>query len=602
MKLRTKKHPHNSLSNLLWTIRIIIRYAPKVLVSMIVLIPVNLAIRYLNIYLPAFVVSATVSSKNVQYTLFLLAAILFGILIANILKKTLTSIKASHSNVYCRTLVELITKKKMDIYYQTYENKDIRDLGFQADMSMRIGNKRHITVLIESGFGIIESVLGYILFSSVISLASPWLILLVTIGPILNIITLKSYQKWEAAHNKEARNLNIRLGYVEELPDDFSTAKDIRIYDLASWLRECFTDLSMQKSQWDKRTITNRVLSQSVNLITIFIRDGGAYLVLVYQFFNNKISIDEFVLLFAAVSSFAGWINQIVNQWHEIQSSSIKVNDIREFLSYKSDDLGTGNLDVTNINTQNCKITFKNVSFRYENAQENTLNNLSFTLNPKEKLALVGLNGSGKTTLAKLLCGLYKSSAGEIRINDIPLKELRSEDYYSLISPVFQDVHTAFFSIAETIAGKNVKEADVERILQCLEKVGLKEKVTSLPEGIYTKLGKKVNEDAIELSGGEAQKLMMARALFKDSPIFILDEPTAALDPIAESKLYNEYSKILEGKTVLFISHRLASTAFCDRIILLNRGRITECGSHAELIKSKGEYYKLFKIQSQWYK
>ena len=192
------------------------------------------------------------------------------------------------------------------------------------------------------------------------------------------------------------------------------------------------------------------------------------------------------------------------------------------------------------------------------------------------------------------MCGLYSPSSGEIRIDGAPQKDFRREEYYTLFSPVFQDVRTAFFSLAETVAGG--EEYDHARVREAMEKAGLGEKLASLPGGIETKLDRSVNPDGIALSGGEAQKLVLARALYKDAPVLVLDEPTA------ESRVYGTYFDMCRGKTAIFVSHRLASTAFCDRVILLDHGKIREEGTHEELIRKGGEYKRLYEVQSVWYR
>ena len=213
-----------------------------------------------------------------------------------------------------------------------------------------------------------------------------------------------------------------------------------------------------------------------------------------------------------------------------------------------------------------------------------------------------GFLGAGKTTLVKLLCGLYMPTSGEVRIDGVPVGDFTREEYYKLFSPVFQDVQTAFFSLAETVACDLGDRVDKARAESCMRRAGLGRKLDSLPLGVDTRLDKQVNKDGIALSGGEAQKLMMARALYKDAPVLVLDEPTAALDPIAENEIYLQYRDMTQGKTSLFISHRLASTRFCDRILFLKDGRIIEAGSHDELIALGGEYAKLYEIQSCWYR
>lgn len=214
----------------------------------------------------------------------------------------------------------------------------------------------------------------------------------------------------------------------------------------------------------------------------------------------------------------------------------------------------------------------------------------------------MGLNGAGKTTLVKLLTGLYVPTAGEIRVNGVPMVDFRLEEYYKLFAPVFQDAGTGPFTILETVTSRTDGGGDRERAEACLRDAGLGDKIDSLPRGLDTVLDKQLDKDGTDLSGGEKQKLMLARAIYKDAPILVLDEPTAALDPIAENQIYLQYNAMTVGKTSLFISHRLASTRFCDRILFLRDGEIAELGTHDELMALGGAYSKLFEIQSCWYR
>ena len=200
------------------------------------------------------------------------------------------------------------------------------------------------------------------------------------------------------------------------------------------------------------------------------------------------------------------------------------------------------------------------------------------------------------------MCGLHAPTSGTIKLNGVPVSKFRRRDYYRLFSPVFQTVRTAFFTIAEHVSAQPLAQTDLKRVDDCLRMAGLGEKVAALPKGALTPLDKQVDAQATELSGGEAQKLMLARALYKDAPVLLLDEPTAALDPIAEKNVYQAYEAMTRGKSSLFISHRLASTAFCDRVLYLENGRIAEEGSHDALIRRGGKYKRLFDIQSCWYK
>lgn len=600
--MKKKKPTHSVFSNFAWSLKMLLKYSKAAFFITALFIPINIGLRYLEIYLPSLVVSEITNGQTLTHSLLSIGIIMLLIMLGNIIVHALGHIRNSTLGIYRYKMTALVTRKQLSMFYQTYEQKEVRDLANRASNATQMWDGvQPLTDIVYSGFGMIENLLGYILFGSVISFASPWLVPILTVAPIVNILSVKAYNKWEYAHRSKMTDLNQKLGHVEELPDDFAAAKDIRIYSMASWLRECYRDLSDQRSKWDRNVVKKSFLSRIADLVVILIRDGGAYALLIHMFYSGKIGIDEFVLYFAAISSFASWVGGIISCWNKANTVSLKLCDFRDFVDYPEYD-GSGIAKAADHMNTVPEIEFKNVSFRYDGAEQDTIHDLSLKIKSGEKLALVGLNGAGKTTLVKLLCGLYRPTSGEIFFNGIPLSDFKREDYYKLISPVFQEIRTAFFSLAETVSGKSTAETDLEKAETCMRQAGLGAKIDALPDGIHTKLNKKVHENGTELSGGEAQKLMLARALYKDAPLLILDEPTAALDPIAESKIYNEFNVMAKNKTSLFISHRLASTSFCDRIILLENGNITEEGTHQELMGANGTYKGLFDIQSCWYK
>ena len=600
--MKKKKPTHSVFSNFAWSLKMLLKYSKAAFFITALFIPINIGLRYLEIYLPSLVVSEITNGQTLTHSLLSIGIVMLLIMLGNIIVQALGHIRNSTLGIYRYKMTALVTRKQLSMFYQTYEQKKVRDLANRASNATQMWDGvQPLTDIVYNGFGMLENLLGYILFGSVISFASPWLVPILTVAPIVNILSVKAYNKWEYAHRSKMTDLNQKLGHVEELPDDFAAAKDIRIYSMASWLRECYRDLSEQRAKWDRTTVKKSFLSRIADLVVILIRDGGAYALLIHMFYNGKIGIDEFVLYFAAISSFASWVGGIISCWNKANTVSLKLCDFRDFVDYPEYD-GSGIAKAADHMNTVPEIEFKNVSFRYDGAEQDTIHDLSLKIKSGEKLALVGLNGAGKTTLVKLLCGLYRPTSGEIFFNGIPLSDFKREDYYKLISPVFQEIRTAFFSLAETVSGKSTAETDLEKAETCMRQAGLGAKIDALPDGIHTKLNKKVHENGTELSGGEAQKLMLARALYKDAPLLILDEPTAALDPIAESKIYNEFNVMAKNKTSLFISHRLASTSFCDRIILLENGNITEEGTHQELMGANGTYKGLFDIQSCWYK
>lgn len=597
-----KKPIYSVFSNFAWTLKMLLKYSKAAFFITVLFIPISIGLRYLEIYLPALVISEVTSGQALDHSISVVGIVMLLIMLGSIAIQALGHIRSSALGIYRYKMTDLVTRKQLSMFYQTYEQKEVRDLAGRASIATQMWDGvQPLTDIVYNGFGMIENLLGYIFFGSVISFASPWLVPILTIAPVVNILSVKAYNKWEYTHRSKMTDLNQKLGHVEELPDDFSAAKDIRIYSMASWLRECYHDLSEQREKWDRATVKRSFLSRIADLIVILIRDGGAYALLIHMFYSGEIDIDEFVLYFAAISSFVSWVGGIISCWNQAHTVSLKLCDFREFVDYPEYD-GSGIAKALDHMSTVPEIEFKNVSFRYDGADQDAVHNLSLRIKSGEKLALVGLNGAGKTTLVKLLCGLYKPTSGEIYFNGIPLADFKREDYYKLVSPVFQEIRTAFFSLAETVSGKSTAETDLKRAEMCMRQAGLGDKIDALRDGIHTKLNKKVHENGTELSGGEAQKLMLARALYKDAPLLILDEPTAALDPVAESRIYTEFNVMAKCKTSLFISHRLASTSFCDRIILLENGNIAETGTHQELIASNGKYKELYDIQSCWYK
>ena len=273
----------------------------------------------------------------------------------------------------------------------------------------------------------------------------------------------------------------------------------------------------------------------------------------------------------------------------------------RDFIEYKeADDTGEAKLEIPE--EDQYVIELKNVCFSYPGSDAKVLSNVNLTLSHGERIALVGLNGAGKSTLVGLIVGLYDPSEGEILLNGVNIKRYDRSNYYKLFSAVFQRIHLFAFSIGENISMQEKGVYERDKVLSAVADAGLGGKVESLPLGIDTPLMRTVESTGVDLSGGEAQKLAMARALYKDAPFIILDEPTSALDPVAEEMFYTRFNELSQGKTMMFITHRLSSTRFCDRILLLDEGIICEDGTHNDLVRAGGKYQELYEVQSQYYK
>ena len=598
-----KKKPYRTAwSNALWSWRIMLHQAPETFWLMAAGVPLAVFLAWAEIKLPALVVAEVTTGQTFRRAAAAVGALLGGTLLVTMLRDFLTAALDGAESRFRLKQMAALSSKSMRCFYQQYESKAVRDLYQRAETAlwMRDGVVPFQEVPRQS-MTVVQNILCYLLFGTILSSVSPWLVALLTAAPAANWLCVRAYNRYEYRTRPERADLERRLDYTARRSADFAAAKDIRIYGMADWLRGVYRELFKEYGLWQKRLSGRQFLTRLADLGVILLRDGAAYFVLIRMALRGELAADQFLLYFAAVSSFATFIGNLMTAWNKVQTASLKVSDLREYLDLP-DGGGTGTACAGDHLGHAPEITFDHVCFRYDGAEQDTLHDISLTFRPGERVALVGMNGAGKTTLVKLLCGLYAPTSGEIRINGVPAEAFCRDEYYRLFSPVFQDVQAAFFSLAETVAGNLGEHVDKARAEACMRRAGLGKKLDALPRGVDTRLDKQVNQDGIELSGGEAQKLMMARALYKDAPVLVLDEPTAALDPIAENEIYLQYRDMTAGKTSLFISHRLASTRFCDRILFLQHGGIAEAGTHEALLALGGEYAKLYEIQSCWYR
>ncbi|OKP99248.1 ABC transporter ATP-binding protein [Paenibacillus sp. P46E] len=599
MKKEKNTKPLYSLpSNVLFLLRKSWHVDKALFLAILARIPIVVLLPLLGAYLSKFVVELVSNGSSagtlVTYVLFISAALLS----LHLLNNFMTAIIAWRSYGNRFLYINMSGNKIMDTDYDNIEDPDGQTKMQKALNTL--GNDSGGTQQLFSQFvNICANTIGLITYSALIIALSPWLVLLLCVMTIVNYYVNKSHNYWVHRNKDQWVPIDRRLGYISNKAGDFEVAKDMRLYGMSNWFKDVFARLLTDRMHWIKKTEKRGFGIDTLSAMMTFIRDGIVYGVLIYQVTQNEITVAEFVLYFALISQYSGWLLGLVDSYNEIQKTSLGFCDVREFLDMP-DHFNRG--EGVKLPLSSPEIEFDHVSFSYPNSESDTLKNLNFKVKQGEKIALVGLNGAGKTTLIKLLCGLYQSTEGVIKVGNVNITEYSRDDYYTLLSVVFQDISLLPISIAKNIALCEEKQIDSERLEQVLKLSGLYEKVQSLPNRENTVLLKSIHDHAIDLSGGEKQKLALARALYKGGKIIVLDEPTAALDPIAENEMYLKYNELTSSATSVFISHRLSSTRFCDRILFLENGEIIEEGNHSELMKLGGKYADLFNLQSHYYK
>ena len=548
----------------------------KVLVISFFIALLTIIQNLLNLYVSPVILSAIENHVSIQELLFTIVIFVLMIMLVS------AALAYANQNVICGRIsvrceiVNLLNKKASTTSYPNIDDMKFKKL-LTKSAEYTDNNDQATEAIWNTLTVLLINIVCFFIYAGLLTQIHPILILVILSTAGISYFISQRLDEYKYQHREEEAEYIHQMAYLLNRAADFGAAKDIRIFGLRSWLEELYSKADREFTAFHRKAENVYIRAGIADLTFTFLRNGAVYAYLIYLVLYRGLDVPAFLLYFTAVDSFSGWITGILEGLGTLHRQSLDISTVRECLDYP-----------------------ENVSFRYPGAETDTLKNINLTLHPGENLAVVGLNGAGKTTLIKIICGFLDPTKGQVKLNGTDIRNYNRKDYYKLFSAVFQDFSLLAGTIAENVA--QTENFDLKQVKNCIKKAGLLPKIEALPDKYQTFLNREVYKNAIMLSGGETQRLMLARALYKDAPFIILDEPTAALDSIAEADIYQKYDEMTKGKSSVYISHRLASTRFCSRILMLEQGEIQEEGTHEELLRQSGKYAALYEVQSKYYR
>ncbi len=554
---------------------------------------------FLEAALAGAVAACLVSGRRPEEILLLVAGYVILLQMVRFLQSHFSSLRREALFMLRLDMAEDFCRKILLMDGQSRESAEGQKKGEAAIRNLYSGNDVGIEAYAKGFCELFSHLAGLVLYGVIVGRASLLILLLLIVQTMLTSCFHMLAGRRVYRMDDEVEEAWKRFRYLRRVSVDSGNGKDIRLYRMDIWflraLRECIGKicalLDRGQNGFAAAGIGQSLLSFGGNMIL--------YGWLLWQMAGGNLTLPGFLLYVGITAGFEGWMRGVFEALQEISQNEKLMDGYRDFMDFG---IPKEEGEIPAHPGTAHEICLENVCFRYEGNERDTIHNLNLRIRPGEKLALVGLNGAGKTTLVKLLCGLYRPTAGKITLDGQDMSSLSREKLFREFAVVFQDVSAFSFPLVENVTCVREGEEDGGKLRESLKKAGLLERVEELPKGVNTVMNRDMDPEGVILSGGEMQKLMLARALYKDAPIVILDEPTAALDPIAESEMYEKYDEMIQGKTAVFISHRLSSTRFCDRILFLEDGCILQEGSHESLMEAGGAYAELFALQARYYR
>lgn len=487
-------------------------------------------------------------------------------------------------------------KKMASVDYKYISDRSIfkmYGMAFEATS----GDWGGVTGMLREFARIAPIILSLILIGGVITALSPLTGLLLLLYAITYAYAQRQANKEVRDNDAEINKISDEIRYYNKTAGDFKAGKEIRLFNLKDMILNAYKNVINKRKRFSLRAVNKTFRKSLLSVLILIIAQGIFAYTLILSFKNGSVDTGSFLMYLTLMLQFVLLADRAIEDYEFfVVNQTIYVENMYDLLETDklSSDHGTrdrlsGAVD----------IEFRNVTFAYPNTDKKILDNLSFKIAKNETIALVGNNGEGKSTIINLLVRLFRPDEGEILLNGVNINEFKEEELYKMFACIFQQVNIYPYTLGNNISMQETY--DLERAKRAIEDVGLKERIEEEKNAYERNMSHEVAKDALELSGGQEQKLAISRAVYKDSPILILDEPTANLDALAEHEIYSKLNDLREDRTSIYISHRLSSTKFCDRIILLKGGKIFEEGTHDDLMKKKGEYYEMFTIQGKYY-
>lgn len=569
----------------------------------VLFLPLSVITGVLEVYLPKAVLAELEQKASISHFILTLGVISV-VMLTGLYIKDMIMVRLQNANALLHRELQMdYIKKLLYTEYKYLENKEYLTLRDRA---------KSIIYSVYSHPGTTEDYIGMFLIkiaktaSQVLIIAvyliwlfrlSPGLLLfVVSIVFIIGLMSVSSGKKKQEYEEKAGLAWK-KAQYINERIGDFTYAKDIRLYSMQGWLSGVMEKYMGLRLHYKKCSLFSEGIWSALRFLAVGIEELVVYGYLINEVLQGRLVASDFVLYAGMVGVLAQNMIDVAANFTSLYSISLGFKRVKAFLEFGENI----NIEELPLHTEKVTLELEHVSYRFAGCDEEILKDIHFKVATGDKIAVVGLNGAGKTTLMKLICGLLEPTEGRILLNGKDMKDMSSEERYSWFSCAFQDVSFLPVSILENISLSTKKDTDRKRVKDCLKKAGILEKVEKLSEGLDSLMEKDINENAVDFSGGERQKLVLAKALYRDTSILILDEPTAALDPLAENEMYQKYAGFSKDKISFFVSHRLSSTSFCDQILLINGGRIQEIGTHEELLEKNGLYAEMFRLQGHYY-